>query len=116
MGFAAFIASDIIKKRTKANGNGKPKSKCLDLPLSTKMADLGTFELTFLREEESDWGACYFHVAKAKDGTTVMFRRSVPDLDVGEVFTLRGKVKKHLKDATVIGYPKPKPVKNGKGK
>jgi len=107
LGFAAFIASDILKKRAEKR-TPKVESKCLDKEVSTKQQDLGTYTLTFQREEDSDWGVSFFHVAKAEDGTTVFFRRSHSDLNLGDTFDLRGKVKKHLKDATVVGFPKVK--------
>jgi|GEM_PF-1998322 len=108
LGFAAFIASDVVKRRAESNAPKAPKSKRLDMPEGGKHGPLGTFEVTFQREEESQWGVAYFHVAKAEDGTTVMFRRGKGDLKVGEKVELRGKVKKHLKDATVVSNPRVK--------
>lgn len=109
LGMAAFMGSDIVRRRA-ANRDGE--SKRLALPVSTKMADLGEFEITFIRREDGQYGTRFFHVAKMADGTTVMFRRSVNGLHVGDVIALRGKVKKHLKDATVIGYPKAKIIRS----
>jgi len=106
-GFAAFIASDIISKRAKNSlGPKVTASRILDVPISDKMADLGEFVLTFLREEDGQYGIQYLHIGKKSDGQAVMFRRKNADIKVGETFNLRGKIKKHLADITVVGYPK----------
>ncbi len=113
LGMAAYMAYEMVGK--KAERAKRVPSKCLERELSTKMADLGDFTVTMVREENGIYGESYFHVVKSEvTGETVMFRRSVDELEVGDKITLRGKVKIHLDTATVVGYPKIKGVEKAR--